>query len=332
MTKAIGILLLLVCFAARHLGAGPYDQAVKRALNELGQPVVKMPRIETSADLRTTRLPEQVAAHQVVPRQFSEQMLNTIFRLTALERSNMVSRAARGSFGAPGVKYFGSFEKDQTLALNPAQGWIRYKNGQALHDKGNRSATAPGEEVLLPRALELAKVLGLMESDFARRPGENGYDFRLGKTERTSYQQPKRVVGRDIFLRRAIDGHPVVTGSLQGGLWFGIGINGVVHEFHLTARATQRSETRTVAPLPQQLTALAEARQVRIVHRPTDWEDAVKDQQAVLALDLVEIVYFEDAPEKIQHLIPPLLRWEGELKFRGQSNLVVLFTPVKQRL
>ena len=49
---------------------------------------------------------------------------------------------------------------------------------------------------------------------------------------------------------------------------------------------------------------------------------------AVLKLDFVEVAYFEDAPEKPQQIIPPLLRWEGELIFHGETNLVVLFTPI----
>jgi hypothetical protein len=310
--------------------ASAYEQAVEGALRELGEPSSSLPQIRPVGELFKRSWPDSVKVLKVVPRQLAEKNTDRLFKITGIDPRETFEGATGGIFGTAGVKYFGSLQRNHTLTFIPAQGWIHYKRAEAIDDKGNRSAVAPPESALLPRALELAEALGLSKQDFAKRPDTNDFEVRMGYTRQAAYKSEPRVVGREIFLRRAIGGHPVVTGHLYGGLSVGIGINGMLHHFELTARATQPEKALAIAPLSEQLNLLGGGKPVHIVHSPPDWLEATKDKNAVLELGLAEVVYFEDEPNKVQKIIPPILRWEGELKFRGATNLVVLFTSIAE--
>ncbi len=328
--RPIAILLLsakTVCCSF----SGQFEQATAHALRSLGQPVHYWPKVMMRGEILQKPIPEAVTVYKVVPRKISDATLDELLKATELNRSQTFQGANRGVFGTPGVRYYGSLENNHTLAIIPAQGWIHYTRLEAVDDKGNKTLQGPTEEETLRRGLEFAKLLGLKESDFARHPIENRLDYRFLKTEGGPVRLEPRVKSMEVFFRRAIDGHPVATGRLYGGLWVGFGFHGMLYKFELTARAVEPMDTIKLASLSEQFRAITEGKQTHAVRWPVDPEELKKDKEAVLELDFVELVYFEDAPEKFQKIIPPLLRWEGELSFKGQRHLVVLFTPVKPR-
>lgn len=329
MTKRAGVVFLLCCWAAA-CHAAAHDQAVQAALRSLGQPLTYCPKVTATNVTLGKPLPAQVAVHKVIPWKFSEELIDQILRMTDLERRQTFQGANRGVFGTPGVRYFGNPENNHTLAIIPTQGWMNYMRLEAIDDKGDRTLTGPSEEEALRRALEFAKVLGLKESDLARHPTKDRLDYLFNKVEGGPVSHEPRVKARGVFLRRAIDGYPVTTGRLYGGLWVEYGFHGVLYKFELLARASEPMSTISVAPVSEQLKTLAESRRVYAVHWPIDPAELKKQKDAVLDLSLVELVYFEDAPDKFQKVIPPLLRWEGELKFQGQEHAVILFTPIKE--
>jgi len=321
--------LLAVVTGCACLGA-EYDQATAHALRSLGQPVKHWPKVTMKGDMAQRSIPEAVAVHKVVPRKFSEATLDRLLKVTELDRSQTFQGADRGVFGTPGVRYYGSLESNHTLTVIPAQGWIHYTRLEAVDDKGNKTLQGPTEEETMRWGLEFAKILDLKESDFARHPVENRLDYRFLKTEGGPVRLAPRVKSMEVFFRRAIDGHPVATGRLYGGLWVGYGFHGMLYKFELAARATEPMATIKLAPLSEQFQKITSGRQAHAVRWPVDPEELKTDKDAILELDFVELVYFEDAPEKFQKIIPPLLRWEGELRFKGDRHLVVLFTPIKQ--
>ena len=309
--------------------AETYEQAVQKALRHLGQPIPQILKLDRAESLDAKFLPAKIAVQKVVPRKFDDEIIDRLLKFTELDRRQTFKGANRGIFGTPGVKYFGVLEKDHTLAIIPARGLVSYVRTEATDDKGDTAAVAQAKELLLPRALEIGKMLGLHESDFARHPLTGKFDVTYSKIERSTFNTDLRVVQRSIFLRRSIAGLPVVTGHLYGGLWVGLGINGMVHEIKLTARATEPLSMIEAAPLDEQIIALRNSKQVFTVQWPEEFRTAKSLQEATLVLELVEAVYFEAAPEDVQKIIPPLLRWEGELKSNNQKYPVILFTPIK---
>lgn len=318
-----------ICVLCRCSGA-EYEAAVSHALRTLGQPVGYCPRIEPTEFVLRTRLPEQVRVHKVVPRAFSEELIDQLLKITDLDRNQTFRGSRTGVFATPGVRYYGSLEKNHTLAIIPAQGWIHYTRMEAVDDKGARQSLVPSEDEALARGLEFARVFGLGESDFARHPLKNRLDYLFCKTEGGPVLDPPQVKSMEVFFRRAIDGHPVHSRGLYGGLWVGFGFRGMLYKFELTARATEPIATIRLAPISEQLRVFAESKQVYASPWPFDSDELKKDKNALLRLELVEVVYFEDAPEKVQKIIPPLLRWEGELQFKSARHFVAIFTPIQE--
>ncbi|MDH7502782.1 MAG: hypothetical protein QHJ82_08755 [Verrucomicrobiota bacterium] len=228
------------------------------------------------------------------------------------------------------MRYYGSQENNHTLAIIPAQGWMHYTRLEAMDDKGDHTLTGPTEAEALQRGLEFAKTLGLKESDLARHPTKDRLDYLFTKIEGGPVLQEPRVKVRGVFFRRAIDGFPVTTGRLFGGFRVEYGFHGMIYKFELVARATEPISTIKVAPLAEQLKVVAEGKQVYGVRWPVDPDELKMDKDAALNLSLVELVYFEDSPEKFQKIIPPLLRWEGQLRFKGQEQTVIFYTPIKE--
>jgi len=328
MNKAcLGV--FLSCWVVVCDGA-PHDQALRYALRTLGEPIGLCPKLQPAEAVLKKSLPTQIAVHKVVRREFPEKVIDKLLKMTELDRNQTFQGANRGVFGTPGVRYYGSLENNHTLTVIPAQGWIHYTRMEAVDDKGDRTLVGPTEEETYQRGLEFAKMLGLKESDLARHPVKDRLDFLFAKTEGGPVLLPPRVKSREVFFRRAIDGYPVTTVGLYGGLWVGFGYRGMLYKFALTARATEPMSTIKVAPLSEQLKILADGKQVHATHWPVDPQELKKDKEATLVVDLVEAVYFEDAPEKLQKVIPPLLRWEGNLKIKDQKHSVVLFTPIKE--
>jgi hypothetical protein len=299
------------------------------ALRSLGEPIQFCPSLKTEA-ISTNVLPAQVAVHKVVRREFSEDLINKLLKLTELDRNQTFKGADRGVFGTPGVRYYGSMEDNHTLAVIPAQGWMNYMRLEAMDDKGDKTLVGPTEEEALRWGLELAKTLGLKEPDLARHPLKDRLDYLFTKIEGGPVRLEPRVKVRGVMFRRAIDGYPVTTGRLYGGLHVEYGFHGMIYKFELIARATEPMSTIKIAPLAEQLKTVAEGKQVYGVRWPVDPSELKKDKDAVLDLSLVELVYFEDSPDKFQKIIPPLLRWEGELKTKGQEHTVIFFTPIKE--
>ncbi len=327
MRRLLAVLLLFE--ATKCFGAG-YESAVGHALRTLGQPVSYWPRMTNKSDLKQMQIPASLSVYKVVPRKLPDETLQRLFKTTGLDQNQTFQGADRGVFGTPGVRYYGNLSSNHTLTIIPAQGWMHYTRMEAVDDKGDKTLSGPTELETMRWGLEFAKIIGLSESDFARHPVENRLDYRFLKTEGGSVQHAPRVKSMEVFFRRAIDGYPVATGRLYGGLWVGYGFNGMLYKFALTARATEPVSTINLAPMSEQLKTVEAGKQVYAVRWPVNPEDLKKDKDAVLELDFVELVYFEDAPEKFQKIIPPLLRWEGELIFKGERHLVVLFTPVKE--
>jgi len=278
----------------------------------------------------TAALPAEVRVFKVVPREFSEEFIDRLLEVTELDRTQTFRGSRHGVFGTPGVRYYGSLENNHTLAIIPAQGWIHYTRMDAVDDKADRSLVGPTEEETLQRGLEFAKFLGLKESDLARTSDKERLHYYFRKTEGGPVLHPPRVKSMEVFFRRALDGHPVVAEGLYGGLWVGFGFRGKLYKFSLTARAIEPMYAFPVAPIAEQLKVLTECKQVYAFPWPVDAKDLKKDQDAVLTLVIVEVVYFEDAPERVQKIIPPLLRWEGELQFNAEQHTVVLYTPIKE--
>lgn len=322
--------LIFISWCVNCYCGAPHEQALPHALRSLGQPIASCPRVRPADIVLNKSLPAQLAFHKVVRREFSEDLINNLLKVTELRRDQTFQGANRGVFGTPGVRYYGSLENNHTLTIIPAQGWIHYTRMEAVDDKGDRTLVAPSEEQTLQRALEFARMLGLKEADLARHPVKDRLHYHFCKTEGGPVLQVPRVKSMEVFFRRAIDGHPVVAQGLYGGLWVGFGFRGMLYKFALTARATEPLSTIRVAPLADQLKQFAEGRQAYAFSWPVDPQELKKDQDAVLELSLVEVVYFEDAPEVVQKIIPPLLRWEGELVCRGERHFVVLFTPIKE--
>lgn len=308
----------------------PHDQALSQALRNLGEPIAFCPKLKPAEAVLKKSLPTQVSVHKVVRREFSDDLIDKLLKMTDLDRNQTFQGANRGVFGTPGVRYYGSLKSNHTLAIIPAQGWVHYTRMEAVDDKGDRTLQGPTEEETLRRGLEFAKILGLKESDLAQHPLKNRLDYLFTKTEGGPVLLPPRVKVRGVFFRRAIDRYPVTTGRLYGGLSVEFGFHGMLHKFELIARATKPLSVINVAPIAEQFKTLAEGKQVYAVRWPIAPDELKRDKDAVLELVLVEVVYFEDAPENFQKIIPPLLRWEGELKFRGEKHTVVLFTPIRE--
>ncbi len=322
------IAILLCCAAATCCGAS-YDQAVRQALRTLGEPIGYSPKLKSDA-IASNALPARVSVHKVIPRKFSENTMQQVFKLTGIDTNSTFKGATEGVFGTPGVRYYGSLEQNHTLAVIPAQGWMHYERLEAMDDKGNKTLTGPSEEETLRRALEFANVFGLNESDFARHPLKNRLDYLFTKIEGGPVRLEPRVKVRGVMLRRAIDGFPVTNGRLYGGFAVEYGFHGMIYKFELIARATEPLSAIHVAPVSEQLKVLATGKDVFCARWPASSDELRKDKAAELTLTLIELVYFEDAPEKFQKIIPPLLRWEGTLTHKGQEHTVILYTPVKE--
>lgn len=321
----IGVICWQQCAMAESL-----DKATGKALRHLGKPAELPKNVIADDDLGTNHLPATITIQKVVPREMVDQVVDQLLKLTDLGRSQIVKGADRGIFGTPGVRYFGDLYESHVLAFIPAQGWSHYTRSLAVDDKGDATLVAPPKEILLPRALELAKAFGLSESDFARHPATGQFDATYMKIERSNVRSDTRVVQRSIFLRRSINGLPVVTGHLYGGLTLGLGLNGVIHEFALTARATKPESEIKTASLAEQITAIKKSGKVFAVRWPGEATPPEFLQNAFLKLQFVEAVYFEAAPEEAQKIIPPLLRWEGELQVGNTNHPVIFFTPVAE--
>lgn len=164
-----------------------------------------------------------------------------------------------------------------------------------------------------------------------KHPTAERLDYVFEKTERDSYNKPTRVVSRHVFFRRAIDGYRVVTGHYYGGLRVGFGINGKLHQVELTARATKPLSNIRVASLAEQIKMFADCKEIFALRESDFWEIVKADKSAILELENVEVIYFEDAPEKFQKVIPPLLRWQGNLKWQEKVETIVFFTGIKER-
>jgi len=331
MKRSCLLLLLLACLGSDGCQgfASEYQQALTSALRHLGEPVPQRLAVKPTPALLKTALPKRVAVQKVVPRRFPDLVLSNLFARTGINPNQIFEGATGGVFGTPGVRYFGSLEKNHILAVIPAQGWMHYTCQDALNSRGDTTAVGPSEEETLRRGLEFARFLGLQESDLAKLPRTNRLDYRFSVTHHSSLKQPRHVAAREAFFRRAIDGYPVVTGHLYGGLWVGFGYGGKLYKFALTARATQPAELLSVAPLGEQLKMLSESKALHAFAWPADAGESKK--LAALEVDLVEVVYFEDAPENPQKVIPPLLRWEGDLKTAAATNGVVFFTPIREQ-
>lgn len=330
MNSVAGSFLMVVLLAGVVACSGaPHDRAVNAALRSVGEPIKYCPPLRADA-LTKQPLPAQIAVHKVVPRQFPQELMDRLFQLTGIDPNQTFQGANRGVFGTPGVRYYGSLRNNHTLAVIPAQGWMHYERLEAIDDKGDRTLTGPTEEQALRWGVEFATFLGLKKDELARHPTKDRLDYLFTKIEGGPVLQEPRVKARGVMLRRAIDGFPVTTGRLVGGFSVEYGFNGMIYKFELAARATEPTSTIQVAPMAEQLKVLADGKQVYGVRWPVDPKELRKDKDAALELEFVELVYFEDTPEKFQKIIPPLLRWEGELKFMGQSHTVILYTPIKE--
>ncbi len=118
--------LLVVWLSVGQALASDYEQASRKALRSLGEPVRFCPKVVSTKELLRCKIPDQIAVQSVVPRQLSPATIATLLRMGGLDSQKTFKGNNRGVFGTPGVKYYGSLEQTHTLTIIPAQGWIRY--------------------------------------------------------------------------------------------------------------------------------------------------------------------------------------------------------------
>jgi hypothetical protein len=309
------------------------EDATRNALNTLGKEVACPLPIRVSPQFSNPPVPSVVKTWKVVPRKWSAQGQAQFVRLTGVDVGQTYEGSSAPEFRTPGVKFYGSIRDDHCLTLVPDRGWFIYRCSQAIDDSGRKTAIVGLDEAqVLSKAFEIARMFDMSEEDFARHPITGKFDCRFTKLERTASKTGTRVIGRGVFLRRAVDGLPVFTGGLQGGLRAEFGIEGQLHKMELTARAIEPTGSVRLAPVPQQISALTSEKRFHLVLFNPDWSAYQAEPEARLELTWLEAGYFEDERENPQQALPLVLRWEAKLIGSGERKTLVFFSaPIISR-
>ena len=214
----------------------------------------------------------------------------------------------------------------QTLSVIPKSGWIRWRSLGLLNDQADFSKV-PVESDLLNLATEWIEKLQLSTDDFNlshNRPRE----YLYGKQERSSFDKSIRkakttIVARQIFLRRSIQGAAVVSTGMTSGLWLSFGPKAELHELDWNGRRTINS---IKFALPSQEILRNRLENKTGVHwplarlNPDFLKEAGAKPKSTFRAREIDVVYFEETPEKLQDFLMPLIRIVGVIDI-GQKQV-----------
>ena len=132
--------------------------------------------VQINWNLATNRVPSTMSIYRVVPAKFSAEIISNLVYLGGFTDQANVREAL-----LPALKgkdcLFEEIPAHFTIQISPRRGLAGFFNHDLLHLTGQLEPSPPLDEEVLTLALEIAKLVGIKDSDLAQKPDSNQYWF-----------------------------------------------------------------------------------------------------------------------------------------------------------
>ena len=205
--------------------------------------------------LSTNRVPRSLNIYRVGVAQFSQETISNLLTLGKFKDSAAAKKALLPALEGKDC----SFEEEpahKSISILPSRGVASFFNDRVIPLPGQTETAPPSDEQVLHLALNIAKTLGIKDSELARKPDSREYLVWRDKRTRGGLLNGKyahRDIARGIYLYRAVNGISFEGHGLCGGLYVNFGNNGNIAELNLSWRRLEAVTAKATAH-PQALT------------------------------------------------------------------------------
>jgi len=258
--------LILLCVGLGSTISG----AAQLSLEAFGEPLDGQ-NIEVIWRVSPGEVPASLGTFTVLPTSFSSQVVSNVIDLCGFKNAEKVRGAFRDVVTGRAASYQephpGKPVLGKSLRIVPANGYINYFNPTASSLPGVPAQGVPSLERALQLAMNLLPILGINESELARKPDsqELAYFVTEKKNGRFDKQQKKaveEVAARGVILFRQVNGVSFSGPSDSGGLRVEFGNNEQIKELAVTWRALKPGNEETVASQEEIMRAIKQGQAV----------------------------------------------------------------------
>lgn len=242
-------LVVILTLCAHSIGWA----ALLPSLEEVGQPLdAKSIQLVWNA---TNQIPATLNSYEILPRIFSEETISNLVAITGFKEPEKVRATFMPALKGKLVSYKEN-ETQKYLSINPARGHIVYHNFRSIALPRQPNEGVPDKPRVKELAFKLLPLLGIKESELARKPNTN--EFQLahavreeGRFDKETKKQVTRTIMQGIIMGRSMDGTPFNGRGDCGGVRVSYGNNEQIAELQVVWPTLKVGKKLTLVSTPQ---------------------------------------------------------------------------------